>query len=299
MCFCVVAKRRSVPSHPAGRHAERHRFWNEVPTQTHTNPFYYKDKQETFSDTSVIDFLMQNGTHFNSSTCCNVSPGILQLGSLSSRIPSCSKTQIASVFYCRLWAHKHTEILNLIPILSAAAHTRAHKHTKAQTHTLNPISAPKLATDNTRWVNKSCWCCRYLAEMSYVHRDLAARNILVNSNLVCKVSDFGLSRYLEEDTSDPTYTSSLVRRKKLLWKLPSSFWDSVILCVISFNRSYFKHRKPACCYITSFNPGFLSAVSKQKLLFYQYFFIRKEKIGKHMFVHICWVWCAFSLLHYF
>lgn len=29
---------------------------------------------------------------------------------------------------------------------------------------------------------------KYLSDMSYVHRDLAARNILVNSNLVCKVS---------------------------------------------------------------------------------------------------------------
>ncbi|KAK1162412.1 ephrin type-B receptor 3-like isoform X1 [Acipenser oxyrinchus oxyrinchus] len=63
---------------------------------------------------------------------------------------------------------------------------------------------------------------KYLSDANYVHRDLAARNILVNSNLVCKVSDFGLSRFLEDDTTDPTYTSSLGGKIPIRWTAPEA-----------------------------------------------------------------------------
>ena len=49
---------------------------------------------------------------------------------------------------------------------------------------------------------------KYLANMKYVHRDLAARNILIDSKHCCKVSDFGLSRTLENDPN-ATYTTQV------------------------------------------------------------------------------------------
>ncbi|XP_058684476.1 ephrin type-B receptor 4 [Poecile atricapillus] len=64
---------------------------------------------------------------------------------------------------------------------------------------------------------------RYLAEAGFVHRDLAARNILVDAHLVCKVSDFGLSRALDGDRdSDPTYTSSLGGKIPIRWTAPEA-----------------------------------------------------------------------------
>lgn len=45
---------------------------------------------------------------------------------------------------------------------------------------------------------------KYLTEMGYIHKSLAAHTILVNSNLVCKVSGFRPSR---EDKIEAVYTT--------------------------------------------------------------------------------------------
>ncbi|XP_045574738.1 ephrin type-B receptor 5 isoform X2 [Salmo salar] len=65
---------------------------------------------------------------------------------------------------------------------------------------------------------------RYLSERNFVHRDLSARNVLVNSNLVCKVSDFGLSRLMRSlDHNMPTYTASLGSKIPVRWTAPEAF----------------------------------------------------------------------------
>ncbi|XP_075933830.1 ephrin type-A receptor 6-like isoform X1 [Anarhichas minor] len=60
----------------------------------------------------------------------------------------------------------------------------------------------------------------YLSDMGYVHRDLAARNILVDESLVCKVSDFGMSRVLEDDT-EAAYTAT-GGKIPIRWTAPES-----------------------------------------------------------------------------
>ncbi|XP_048877551.1 ephrin type-A receptor 8 isoform X5 [Brienomyrus brachyistius] len=60
----------------------------------------------------------------------------------------------------------------------------------------------------------------YLADLGYIHRDLAARNIQVSSNLMCKVSDFGLSQVLGAGP-DAAYTTA-VGEIPIRWTAPEA-----------------------------------------------------------------------------
>ncbi|KAA3679227.1 uncharacterized protein DEA37_0001331 [Paragonimus westermani] len=62
----------------------------------------------------------------------------------------------------------------------------------------------------------------YLSKKSIVHRDLAARNILVSKNDVLKISDFGLTRSVDE-----YYRKLTNGRLPVKWLAPESIFDRV------------------------------------------------------------------------
>ncbi|XP_017774787.1 PREDICTED: tyrosine-protein kinase fyna-like [Nicrophorus vespilloides] len=60
----------------------------------------------------------------------------------------------------------------------------------------------------------------YLAGNGIIHRDLATRNVLIGPHLLTKISDFGLSRYLE---SKEIYQSQMNSKLPIMWLAPESF----------------------------------------------------------------------------
>ena len=60
----------------------------------------------------------------------------------------------------------------------------------------------------------------YLEEKGIVHRDLAASNVLVSKDDVAKVSDFGLSKKIMDDTRNGV-------RIRIKWSAPEAIKDRV------------------------------------------------------------------------
>eukprot|EP00794_Sanderia_malayensis_P020181 gene20181-22156_t len=64
----------------------------------------------------------------------------------------------------------------------------------------------------------------FLAEKCFIHRDLAARNILVGPNKSCKISDFGLTRFIYEEK---VYMGKRSRRLPIKWMSIEAIVDQV------------------------------------------------------------------------
>lgn len=63
---------------------------------------------------------------------------------------------------------------------------------------------------------------KYLTDKGYVHRDLAARNVLVDDRLTCKIADFGLSRWLKENSGEQEYTTQNGGKIPIRWTAPEA-----------------------------------------------------------------------------
>ncbi|XP_030048498.1 tyrosine-protein kinase TXK [Microcaecilia unicolor] len=64
-----------------------------------------------------------------------------------------------------------------------------------------------------------CEGMEYLERNGFIHRDLAARNCLVNERQIIKISDFGMTRYVQDDE----YISSLGAKFPIKWSPPEVF----------------------------------------------------------------------------
>ncbi|XP_037530424.1 tyrosine-protein kinase JAK2 [Nematolebias whitei] len=81
---------------------------------------------------------------------------------------------------------------------------------------------------NTRrmllFASQICKGMEYLHSLRYIHRDLAARNILVASESLVKIADFGMTKFIPQNTE--YYRIQQPGQSPLYWLAPESLNDS-------------------------------------------------------------------------
>ena len=86
------------------------------------------------------------------------------------------------------------------------------------------LTTHQLSTDQLYGFGMDCAAgMEYLTAQGIVHRDLAARNVLVDSKLRCKISDYGMSRVLDDKSFYQSHGAALPVR----WTAPEALEQQV------------------------------------------------------------------------
>ncbi|XP_034949698.1 serine-rich adhesin for platelets-like [Chelonus insularis] len=105
---------------------------------------------------------------------------------------------VVTLLGCCTGEEPHYLILEYVMYGKLLAYLRDHR-TRQDFYNFSEDSAALTSRDLTVFGYCVARGMEYLASKKIIHRDLAARNVLVDHNKLCKIADFGMSRFANED----------------------------------------------------------------------------------------------------
>ncbi|XP_035725424.1 serine-rich adhesin for platelets-like isoform X2 [Vespa mandarinia] len=109
-----------------------------------------------------------------------------------------SHPNVVTLLGCCTEEEPHYLILEYVMYGKLLAYLRDHR-TRQDFYNFSEDSAVLTSRDLTVFGYCVARGMEYLASKKIIHRDLAARNVLVDHNKLCKIADFGMSRFANED----------------------------------------------------------------------------------------------------
>ncbi|XP_043249753.1 uncharacterized protein LOC122395904, partial [Colletes gigas] len=109
-----------------------------------------------------------------------------------------SHPNVVTLLGCCTEQEPHYLILEYVMYGKLLAYLRDHR-TRQDFYNFSEDSAALTSRDLTVFGYCVARGMEYLASKKIIHRDLAARNVLVDHNKLCKIADFGMSRFANED----------------------------------------------------------------------------------------------------